>query len=473
MNESTIFKLLIILLINCYAIQTNAQVAINYDGSEPDASAILDIKSTDKGILIPRMTTTQQNNISSPAEGLLIYNTTTSSFWFFDGSVWQEQEVVNNLSTIQDNGANTQVAINSSDVISLSKVGGSSFSLKKNAQDFFTLEPSMNRTVIGQNAAINSNNSVFGYNASSTTLQNMTAFGMNSSMGSNNQLAIGANASLNTTTSGSITIGAEAGQSLVQFSNFYSTAIGYQAGQNGNYRRIALGHQAGQNITEHDFFGIDNSNTTTPLLFFKEDNLEINGKLQLTGNLTVPEGGGIYTNFNNQNSLAKIRVGSDGTVGIYTNGPLSGGGLKVRGDICISDKIIINGKDDLISSHRPLHIVGGKVSSGGGSVTYIGNEKGDYIKEVKRISKGYYKIVVDKYSGTNYTNVKPIILVTAYHDGSNDVNRYAQIDKIQFDPYHVNDHWEIFIEIRNHNGNKQDAPFNFLFLQRQDVNYTN
>jgi hypothetical protein len=51
-------------------------MAINTDGSLPDASAMVDIKSTSKGLLAPRMTTTQQNAIVSPANGLLIFNTT-------------------------------------------------------------------------------------------------------------------------------------------------------------------------------------------------------------------------------------------------------------------------------------------------------------------------------------------------------------------------------------------------------------
>ncbi len=58
-------------------------VAINEDGSLPDASAILDIKSGNKGILIPRMSTAARLSITSTgAKGLLVYDTTTSSFWY-------------------------------------------------------------------------------------------------------------------------------------------------------------------------------------------------------------------------------------------------------------------------------------------------------------------------------------------------------------------------------------------------------
>ncbi|ELR72236.1 hypothetical protein C900_01790 [Fulvivirga imtechensis AK7] len=56
------------------------------NGDNLNNTAILDINSTSKGILIPRMTTAQRNIIGTPANGLLIYNTSTSKFNFYDGS---------------------------------------------------------------------------------------------------------------------------------------------------------------------------------------------------------------------------------------------------------------------------------------------------------------------------------------------------------------------------------------------------
>lgn len=51
-------------------------IAVNSTGSLPDTSAMLDVSSTNKGFLAPRMTTTQQNAIPLPAKGLIIFNTT-------------------------------------------------------------------------------------------------------------------------------------------------------------------------------------------------------------------------------------------------------------------------------------------------------------------------------------------------------------------------------------------------------------
>jgi hypothetical protein len=55
----------------------------------PDASALLDLVSTDKGLLIPRMTTAQRTAIGSPATSLLIFNLSTGYYEYFDGLRWQ------------------------------------------------------------------------------------------------------------------------------------------------------------------------------------------------------------------------------------------------------------------------------------------------------------------------------------------------------------------------------------------------
>ena len=66
----------------------NAQVAINNDGSPPDNSAILDIKSTEKGVLLSRMNFNQRNAIPNPAPGLLIYCTDCRELQMYTGIEW-------------------------------------------------------------------------------------------------------------------------------------------------------------------------------------------------------------------------------------------------------------------------------------------------------------------------------------------------------------------------------------------------
>jgi hypothetical protein len=82
------FKALVIFLLISHAIF--AQVAINDDNSTPESSAMLDIKSIDKGVLVPRMTSEQRTSISGPANGLLVFDSETESFWFYGTGGWTE-----------------------------------------------------------------------------------------------------------------------------------------------------------------------------------------------------------------------------------------------------------------------------------------------------------------------------------------------------------------------------------------------
>lgn len=70
-------------------IQTYAQtgVAINTNGAEPNGSAMLDVSSAEKGMLIPRMTQTERDAIASPVEGLMVFQTDgVTGFYYFQSS---------------------------------------------------------------------------------------------------------------------------------------------------------------------------------------------------------------------------------------------------------------------------------------------------------------------------------------------------------------------------------------------------
>jgi hypothetical protein len=92
LNLNTCTRLLVSLCLSALVMLpafSNAQgVSINSDNSSADASSILELKSTSKGMLTPRMTTAERDAIVSPATGLLIYNTTTGAFNFYD-SHWR------------------------------------------------------------------------------------------------------------------------------------------------------------------------------------------------------------------------------------------------------------------------------------------------------------------------------------------------------------------------------------------------
>ena len=64
-------------------------VGISMTGATPDNSAILDVSSNSKGILLPRMTTTERNLIPSPANTLMIFNTEDNCFQTYVSGSWQ------------------------------------------------------------------------------------------------------------------------------------------------------------------------------------------------------------------------------------------------------------------------------------------------------------------------------------------------------------------------------------------------
>jgi hypothetical protein len=91
-----IFTLLAAVLLTAI---TSAQVGINNEN--PDASAALDITSTTGGLLIPRMTNAQRDAISSPAIGLMIYQTDgTVGFYYYNGSSWAEVAATSKTYTV-------------------------------------------------------------------------------------------------------------------------------------------------------------------------------------------------------------------------------------------------------------------------------------------------------------------------------------------------------------------------------------
>lgn len=63
--------------------------SIGLGTASPNASAILDVQSTTKGLRLPNMTTTQKNAIASPAAGLMIFDTTLGKACIYTGSAWQ------------------------------------------------------------------------------------------------------------------------------------------------------------------------------------------------------------------------------------------------------------------------------------------------------------------------------------------------------------------------------------------------
>jgi len=69
---------------------TNRNNQVGIGTSSPNNSAVLDIQSNSKGVLLPRLLEAQRNAISSPATGLLVFQSDgVSGFYFYNGTAWQ------------------------------------------------------------------------------------------------------------------------------------------------------------------------------------------------------------------------------------------------------------------------------------------------------------------------------------------------------------------------------------------------
>lgn len=86
-------KQYLVLYLVLFSIFTKAQMGIGT--RSPDTSSLLDLKSNSRGFLTPRMTTIQRDLIKFPAKGLLIFNSTTSGFNYFD-SRWKDFSKIQN-----------------------------------------------------------------------------------------------------------------------------------------------------------------------------------------------------------------------------------------------------------------------------------------------------------------------------------------------------------------------------------------
>ena len=85
-------------------ISTISLAQVGIGTTSPNASAKLDITSTTQGLLPPRMTATQRNAISTPAAGLMIWNSSLNQLEVFDGSLWVNMNGIKSIGQIYQGG---------------------------------------------------------------------------------------------------------------------------------------------------------------------------------------------------------------------------------------------------------------------------------------------------------------------------------------------------------------------------------
>ncbi len=220
-------------------------VAINTTGAAPNTSAMLDVSSTTSGILIPRMTSTEKTGIVSPATGLLVYDTTTSTFWYFDGAIWVELGAGGGggCSTLQQAydcggaGVGRSITANS---------GSVNITLTSSTVDNNALSVSATNTSATTAKAINVSQTGYGYGiyANSTQSRNSLIYANARSAGSSYAIAAveAYNENYGSAMYGEITSTSSQYSAIQGVSNYNATTAGtYPAGVSGYFDGSGMG----------------------------------------------------------------------------------------------------------------------------------------------------------------------------------------------------------------------------------------
>jgi mRNA-degrading endonuclease RelE of RelBE toxin-antitoxin system len=160
------------MIMSMFTVNLNGQnVAITDDQNyTADSTALLDIKSTNKGVLVPRVTTLQRNEITNPATGLLVYDTDFNKFFYYTGSIWKgipegsQAQSTDALFEVKDSLGNTVFAVYEDGVkitvpdsnFTKGKVGGFAISgrsaNKASEVDIFKVTPDSTRVYVRNSA---------------------------------------------------------------------------------------------------------------------------------------------------------------------------------------------------------------------------------------------------------------------------------------------------------------------------------
>ena len=287
--------------------------AVGIGTTTPNASSLLEIKSTSKGLLIPRMTQTQRNAITTPATGLLIYQSDhTPGFYYYSGTAWTAvTQKSKGWSLTGNSGTNPSTNF-------IGTTDAQPLRFRVNNANSGNIDYNLGTAAFGY-LALNSNtavgNTAVGYQAgySNTTGQSNTAIGSSA-------LTANTNGTQNTAT-GAYSLYANTGSN--------NTGIGYDAlaSNSGGYN-IALGALAGHTNT---------SGSSNIFIGYNAGN----GSQTGNGNICIGQGTTVSNGVSNAivvgNSLstsandAVILGGSAQNVGIGTTTPFSSSQLTVNG----------------------------------------------------------------------------------------------------------------------------------------------
>jgi hypothetical protein len=82
------------LSINSKAFSQGIVVNVEVGAVNPHSSSVLDVRATNKGVLIPSLTTSQRLAMPGPANGLLVFDNTENAFYYYNASIIQWVSVI-------------------------------------------------------------------------------------------------------------------------------------------------------------------------------------------------------------------------------------------------------------------------------------------------------------------------------------------------------------------------------------------
>lgn len=319
-------RLLLLLAIST----TYAQVGIGT--TTPNASAMLDIASTNSGLLIPRValtSTADVTTIASPVTSLLVYNTgfSPNGYYYWNGSIWVQLAIASNSNWLLTGNSGTSSATNFLGTLDDRDIVFRRFNIRAGYIGDPTYDGSFNsnngNTSFGANSMLNPSvnfatqsgvrNTAFGVNVmpnltsgrlntgigefalfSNTTGITNTAIGsgsLYSNSTGNNNVAVGRNALTTSNSDNNTAIGFAALRQNVSGTN--NTALGFEALRgvlgSGN---VGLGYLAGRNETGSNKLYIENSNAdaNNALIYgeFDTNIVRVNGTLQISNPSAAP-----------------------------------------------------------------------------------------------------------------------------------------------------------------------------------------
>ncbi|MEI6577704.1 MAG: hypothetical protein WCO63_16125, partial [Bacteroidota bacterium] len=102
LRPGSLMILTTILLMSLFGAEAFAQgIGISEASITPNANSILELRSTLRGFLAPRMTTAQRTTLGglTPAAGMLVYDTDTKSFWYYDNAGWNKMALTTDITS--------------------------------------------------------------------------------------------------------------------------------------------------------------------------------------------------------------------------------------------------------------------------------------------------------------------------------------------------------------------------------------